>query len=545
MKALVVDDLKNDRILLSKLLMIAGFEVLEACNGIEALEKARKEIPDIIISDVMMSGMDGFMLLRNLKKDSKTKTIPFIFYTATYSSEEDKELGLSLQASRYLIKPVEPMEIIAHIKAVINEFKVMKIPPPEPEISDQEYLGKYGQRVSLKLESKMKKLEQEIEERRKTEEELRESEENYRDLYEEAPNAYYSVGKDSSITMANRRAAQMTGFNINELIGKKVFELYENTPSGNEKAREVFNRFIKGEEISGEELKLQKKDGSSMWVALSLHHVKDADGNVIASRSIAVDINERKEAENLRIEKERLEYASKAKSEFLASMSHELRTPLNSILGFSELMKQGIAGKLNEKQTHYIENILTSGKFLLNLINDILDLSKVEAGKIELVIERTSLPLILEETTTLIKERAARRNVNIIKELSPELEFIEVDKQRFKQVLFNLIDNAIKFSRPQGGPITITTKKAGDNVEISVTDKGIGIKAEDIGKLFQKFQQINPEISSKYGGTGLGLAICKQIVELHGGRIWVDSKYGEGTRFTFIFPLKEIKVDKK
>lgn len=545
MKALVVDDSKNDRILLSKLLKTAGYDVIEACNGVEALEQAGKEIPDIIISDVMMPEMDGFMLLRNLKKDSKTKAIPFIFYTATYSSDEDKEFGLSLGASRYLIKPVEPVEISAHIKVVIKESKAMKITPHEPQITDLESLEKYGQRVSLKLESKMKKLKQEIEERRKTEEVLCESEKKYRDLYEEAPNAYYSVGKDGRITRANKRAAQMTGYAIDELIGKKVFELYENTPSGTAKAREVFSRFIKGEEIIGEELKVQKKDGSSMWVALSVRPAKDADGNVIASRSIAVDINERKQAENLRTEKERLEYASKAKSEFLASMSHELRTPLNAILGFSELMKQGIAGKLNEKQEHYIENILISGKFLLNLINDILDLSKVEAGKIELVMESISLPLTIEETISLIKERAARRNVNIKKELSPELEFIEVDKQRFKQVLFNLIDNAIKFSGPQGGLVTITTKKAGDNVEISVSDKGIGIKPEDIGKLFQKFQQINPEISGKYGGTGLGLAICKQIVELHGGRIMADSKYGEGSRFTFILPLKGIKAVNK
>jgi signal transduction histidine kinase len=118
----------------------------------------------------------------------------------------------------------------------------------------------------------------------------------------------------------------------------------------------------------------------------------------------------------------------------------------------------------------------------------------------------------------------------------------KVDKQRFKQVLFNLLDNAVKFSKPEGGIVTISTKKSGDNVEISITDGGIGIKPEDIEKLFQKFQQINPEISGKYGGTGLGLAICKQIVELHGGRIWASSKYGEGTRFIFTLPLKGIKA---
>ena len=534
MKALIVDDTKNDRMLLSTLLKTAGFDIVEACNGFEALEQVGKETPDIIISDVMMPEMDGFMLLRNLKKESKTKSIPFILYTASYESYEDKELGLSLGASRYLIKPIEPGEFIGVIKAVMKEYEHGKILTPEPEITDEEYLKKYGQRVSLKLESKIKKLEEEIQKRK-------EAELRYRTLFEQSPDGVLILDPETVLPiMFNDAARKQLGYLSDEFSQMHIWE-YEarGTP---EETKKHIGRILE-EGWADFETQHRTKTGEIRDVMVTFNKIELA-GRIVFN-VIYRDITERKQSEKLRLEKERLEYASTAKSEFLASMSHELRTPLNAILGFSELMKQGIAGKLNEKQEHYIENILSSGKFLLNLINDILDLSKVEAGKIELVFERISLPLILEETTSLIKERAARRKVNIKKELSPELEFIEVDKQRFKQVLFNLLDNAIKFSKPEGGIVTITVKKAGNNVEISVTDSGIGIRPEDINKLFQRFQQINPEISGKYGGTGLGLAICKQIVELHGGRIWADSKYGEGSMFTFILPLKRNQVNEK
>ncbi|MDP2752932.1 MAG: HAMP domain-containing sensor histidine kinase, partial [Nitrospirota bacterium] len=174
-------------------------------------------------------------------------------------------------------------------------------------------------------------------------------------------------------------------------------------------------------------------------------------------------------------------------------------------------------------------------------INDILDLSKVEAGKTELVFEKISVPEAINESIILIKEKAAKHNIIIKKEFDPELDFIEADKQRFKQILFNLLSNAVKFSKPDGGVVTIATKKLGDSAEISVSDTGIGIKPKNMGKLFQKFEQLESEISNKYGGTGLGLAISKQLVEMHGGRIWAESKYGEGGTFTFILPLKAEK----
>ena len=257
--------------------------------------------------------------------------------------------------------------------------------------------------------------------------------------------------------------------------------------------------------------------------------------------------DEHRKAEETRLQNERLIYATRAKSEFLANMSHELRTPLNAIVGFSELLKRNTAGELNEKQEHYVDNVLISSKFLLGLINDILDLSKVEAGKMELIIEKLSVPMIINETIILLKEKATNHGIILKTELDSELEFIEADKQRLKQVLFNLLSNAVKFSKPEGGIVTITTKKDGAMAVFQVSDTGIGIKEEDMVKLFKAFEQLNSEITKNYGGTGLGLTISKKLVELHGGRIMAESKYGEGSTFTFFLPITQkrtIEVEK-
>ena len=247
--------------------------------------------------------------------------------------------------------------------------------------------------------------------------------------------------------------------------------------------------------------------------------------------------------EELEIENQGLARSDKIKSEFLSIMSHELRTPLNASIGFSELLKMGRAGELNDKQEAFIDKIITSNKHLNELIVEILDLSKIEAGKMELNIEKVSLPHFIKENLSILDVMATEQNVVLRMDITPELDVIECDNQRLRQIIINLVNNAIKFSKDEGGTVITTATKDGDMVSISVSDTGIGIKEDEIRKLFTPFMQLDMGYTRKHGGSGLGLAITKQLVELHGGKIWVESKYGEGTTFTFTLPIKAVKTN--
>jgi len=241
--------------------------------------------------------------------------------------------------------------------------------------------------------------------------------------------------------------------------------------------------------------------------------------------------------QKINLENEGLIRTSRTKSEFMMAMSHELLTPLNSIIGFSDLLKRKNFGELNEIQIKYIDNINLSGKNLLMIVNDILDISKMEADKIDLSIEKVSIADVINISIAIIKDITKQKKIQIITEIDPGLDYIEADMNRIRQVLFNILNNSIKFSKPEG-IVTITARKEGDMAQISVSDTGIGIKEEDIGKLFKEFEQIDKGATRQYGGTGLGLVISKKLIELHGGRIWVKSKYGEGSTFTFTLPIK-------
>jgi signal transduction histidine kinase len=230
-----------------------------------------------------------------------------------------------------------------------------------------------------------------------------------------------------------------------------------------------------------------------------------------------------------------IEAANRHKSEFLANMSHELRTPLNAIIGFSEVLGERMFGELNEKQAEYTEDILSSGRHLLSLINEILDLSKVEAGRMELELASFDLPLAIENARTFVRERATKHGINLDVKVDERLGDFVGDERKIKQILLNLLSNAVKFT-PEGGRIGINAKQADGSVEISVSDTGIGIAPEDQAKIFEEFRQVGSDYAHKTEGTGLGLTLAKKFVELHGGRIWVESEIGKGSTFSFTLP---------
>jgi signal transduction histidine kinase len=231
-----------------------------------------------------------------------------------------------------------------------------------------------------------------------------------------------------------------------------------------------------------------------------------------------------------------LEAASRHKSEFLANMSHELRTPLNAIIGFSQVLREEMFGEVNPKQAEYLDDIVSSGNHLLALINDVLDLSKVEAGQVELEIAPFSLREALERGVGMVRERATRDGVQIVLAVDPEVDVVEGDERRIRQVIFNLLANAVKFT-PAGGAVGASAAQVNGEVRVSVTDTGPGIAPGDRERIFEEFQQTEVGVAQREG-TGLGLALSKRFVELHGGRIWVDSEVGKGSVFVFTLPAR-------
>jgi signal transduction histidine kinase len=252
----------------------------------------------------------------------------------------------------------------------------------------------------------------------------------------------------------------------------------------------------------------------------------------------ALSANVNRMNEELRRLYTELEAASQHKSEFLANMSHELRTPLNAIIGFSQVLRDQMVGSVNEKQAEYLDDIISSGNHLLSLINDVLDLSKVEAGQVELDVHPFSLREALERGVVMVRERATEGGVRVALAADGDVDVVDGDERRIKQVIFNLLSNAVKFT-PAGGEVDVNATRANGEVRVSVADTGPGIAPEDFDRIFEEFQQTEAG-GEHHEGTGLGLALSKRFVELHGGRIWLESETGRGSTFTFALPIREV-----
>ncbi|MDY9925800.1 CHASE4 domain-containing protein [Methanosarcina sp.] len=391
-----------------------------------------------------------------------------------------------------------------------------------------------SKRLSLKDNDELYRLSREINgmlnEIYLAEQELKAQEREKKVLLDSLNELVVFVNPEMRIIWANKAALEHMQVSLEKAVG--IFlKATPDTSSPLVEYPQLEQVFITCEKKSGE---FTSKDGR-IWFFQAIP-VADENGKIIGVMETCRDITESKKAEQLLHEKQIAEVANRTKSEFLANMSHELRTPLNSIIGFSDLLYEKVYGEINEKQIKAVGNISRSGKHLLNLINDILDLSKVEAGKLELDYKEFELAGKLSTIKNLLSPIADRKRIEIKIDVDKNLTTIRADEARFVQILYNLLDNAIKFSQ-ESGLVKVEAKKKGELVEIMVKDNGIGIKAEDQHKLFKPFSQVDPFSSKKFQGTGLGLALVKQIVNLHGGYVWFSSKIGEGSTFAFTIPI--------
>ena len=379
-----------------------------------------------------------------------------------------------------------------------------------------------------------------------------------RSLIESNVDALMTTDPLGAITDVNQEMMTLTGCTRAELIGAPFRDFFTDPA----RADASIERVLAEHKVSDYELTVRARDGKETFVSYNASTIHDRDHKLQGVLAAARDVTDRRRTERTLLEKNvELEHASRMKSEFLATMSHELRTPLNSVIGFSEALKDGLMGELTSSQKEYIGDIFTSGQHLLSLINDILDLSKVEAGMMNLELEAVDVSLLLTNALSIVREKASARSIGLDLELDPDLGVAQLDMRKTKQIVYNLLSNAVKFSSQDGlvslrarhvkrgavgmlaGTWPVRSFELADTeftkfLEICVTDAGIGISQENMAKLFQAFTQIDSTLARKFEGTGLGLAMVKQMTELLGGTVAVASKENEGACFAAWVPLR-------
>ena len=442
-----------------------------------------------------------------------------------------------------------------------------------------------------------------ITERKKAEKEIREARDFMENIINTSVEGIMIVDPQGYLVRVNEALIKMLGYTREEVIGKHTSELVSREERYAQITKDMIARLFEDGFIQSAEAQWVHKNGRSFPIEVSMALLKDTAGNSIGGVASIRDITDRiryqeelkrayaemeyrvtertaelqqsneqlqKEISERRIierelvaAKESAETANQAKSDFLANMSHELRTPLNHIIGFTELVLDKNYGDLNETQSEYLGDVLQSSRHLLSLINDILDLSKVEAGKLELVLASVNIGELLERSITMFKEKAMIHSLQLSIEIDHLPESITADERKLKQIVYNLLSNALKFT-PEGGKIIVsahlsewgllnaqvqdavnaTHLQSGRHtvpcVQIDIADNGIGIRQNDQERIFNPFEQADTSSSRKYQGTGLGLSLCRKLVELHGGRIWVESEgEGKGATFSFVIPIEE------
>ncbi len=517
-RILVVDDQKISRLTLAGLLGDAGHQVRAAGSGTDGLDAARSWLPDVIILDVHMPGMDGFEVVERLKRDPVTEPIPVIFLTGDPPTDELVVRGLDLGAYDFLSKGCSKSELLARVSAMnrikrshdelaaIARISDALLRSVEPRSVAQEFTAEA--RSVFRADAALLAVERNGHPRLRVQDGLDVQERSLVRLF-----------RDVAALFHDGEAARSRILNADEVASLVRPHLNEDYRSGGVAC---------------------VRRGPSEALVVVLAHAEgllrpDVDGpllrNLSSQAAIAIEhslLNER-----ARQQAEDLERAITERSRFFASLSHELRTPINAVIGYNHLLQEKIFGQLNERQTEALEKANRSAQHLLELVDDILDISKIEAGKMEIADEEVDLSSLIRDTATSIQLQAQEKGIDLEVQTPPALE-VRTDPARVRQIVLNLLSNAVKFT--DEGSVQLRLERADDSrVRLEVVDTGPGIDPEDVDRIFDEFEQARS--GSGKAGTGLGLAISRRLAELLGGGLHVESQPGQGSTFTLTLPI--------
>ena len=527
-RILVADDDPERLQALVARLQREGFDVLSAQDGLEALDQAREELPDAIILNLLLRRIDGLRVCEILKSNPATTNIPVLLMAGVHVDADEGKRALAAGADRFLtdLGPLSTgsgrelgsdQDLVQAVRGLLGAEPEQEVRPVLLAIDDdpdnRAFLTKAVSRQGFDAVTapNATQARRQLDGRRPAlifldvqmpeESGLSLLPQMLRDFPESVVVMMTAYGSEQVAAEALRGGAD-------DYIAKPI-DLH--------RLRELLERNLEKQRLRAERQSLVAR-------------LKDSNRYLMRQHAAL----RRADEEILQVNRQ-LEQSSRYKSEFLANMSHELRTPLNAIMGFSEILLDLTMNLTAGERTEFLRNIHSSGQHLLGLINDILDLAKIEAGKMDLHPEEMPVMAALQEITAILDPMARQQGLQLRTVGAVDAGVIKADRSKFKQVLYNLLSNAVKFT-PAPGTITVSVKDSPEQLTVSVEDTGIGMKPEDLPKLFREFEQIDGSYTRRYQGTGLGLALCRRFVEMHGGRIWAESQFGKGSIFTFTIP---------
>ncbi len=552
MKILIVDDKIDNLYLLEAMLKGFGYETLQAVNGAEALEKARREPVDLIISDVLMPVMDGFTFCRECKLDPELKDIPFIFYSATYTDPRDEEFALNLGADKYILKPQEPDVFIEIIMDLLTRVSHRETKTEiSRESTETVVLREYNAALIRKLEDKMRQteenekklkkyileLEANIELRKISEAALKRSEQQYRTLTETAPVGIFRTDISGNTTYVNPCWCEISGMTHDQALQNGWLNAVH--PDDRQRVAENWQKAVQAESLSCSEYRFLVNGERIVWVSGQAVPQRDESGKLIGYIGIINNITERKYAEqeirilNAELEtrvQERTAQLQEANNELEAfnySVSHDLRNPLQIIEGYCDLLSESLNSSVNRQPLQDVDKIRTAVKKMAGLIDDMLNFSRVN----RVVIRK--LPVNLSNLAHDILPDLIRRDPSrsIDWRIEPDLH-AECDMKLMHIVLCNLLGNAYKFTRNKAEPVIMFGKTiAGAETVYFIRDNGAGFDMKHAGKLFTPFERLHSE--KEFEGTGIGLATVRRIIQRHGGRLWAEGEPNQGATVYF------------